>query len=351
MTPPDAEAQTVFLQKIQRIFSEGEFAATYKYALLLTLAELAVEAGDDSGAALDLPLTAVGEKFAELYWRQLATYQSGLPETMAAVLRQNQGAQAAVVNHLRDLHRLSAGRLSIARRMAGWAPAIRKVADTVRTMPLRYLQVVGGRLDLFLYDYPGPRGVVRLRPGVAFNLRRYQGLIQEFARSGWIRHVRANRLNLPMLGTADDLESFMFGSPRAPLAPVAEILAPIQAHRCFYCDGRLDTRSEVDHFIPWARYPRDTAHNFVLAHRGCNNDKRDFLAARRHLERWLRHLDGYGSEIGGLLAGLGFLADAGCSRQVARWAYGQAVESGSFGWTGRGMPPESLSTDCLAVFS
>ena len=351
MILPSAEAQTRFLQKIQRIFSEGEFQATYKYALLLTLSELAVEAGNDSGEALELPLLTIGEKFAELYWRQVATYQSGQPETTAAILHQNRGAQAAVVSHLSNLHRHSAGRLSIARHLADWVPAIRKVADTVRTMPLRHLQVLGGRLDPFLYEYPGPRGAVRLLPGVAFNLRRYQGLIQEFARAGWMRHIRGNRLNLPMLGKADDLESFMFGSARASLKPVADVLAPIQGHRCFYCDGLLDGRSEVDHFIPWARYPRDTAHNFVLTHRGCNNDKRDLLAASMHLERWLRHLDDHGADVSGLLAAQGFLADSECSRQVAHWAYGQGVETGSVGWICKGVPPESLTAECLGLFA
>lgn len=350
MNPPDALAQTRFLQKIQRIFSEGEFSATYKYALLLTLAELAVEAGDDSGSALNLPIMAVGEKFAELYWRQLAVYQSGHTGTTAGVLRQNLGTQAAVVSHLHDLHRLSAGHLSVARRMDSWLPAIRKVANTVRTMPLRHLQVIGGRIDPFLYDYPGQRGVVRLLPGVAFNLRRYQGLIQEFARAGWMRHIRSNRLNLGQLGSTDDLESFMFGSARAPLATVAEVLAPIQEHRCFYCRDHLDSRAEVDHFIPWARYPRDTAHNFVLAHRGCNNDKRDLLAAYRHLERWLRFIDGHGDEIGGQLAGEGFLADTVSSRQVARWAYEQGIDAGSVGWIGKGFAPETLTADCLMAF-
>ena len=40
---PTAEEQLVFLAKIQRIFAEGEFTATYKFALLVSLAELAIE--------------------------------------------------------------------------------------------------------------------------------------------------------------------------------------------------------------------------------------------------------------------------------------------------------------------
>lgn len=57
---PSAQEQISFILKLQRLFSEGEFSATYKFALLLTLAELAVEYGDDSGAALSLPMAKVG---------------------------------------------------------------------------------------------------------------------------------------------------------------------------------------------------------------------------------------------------------------------------------------------------
>ena len=51
---PSPEAQLVFLSKLQRLFAEGDFTATYKFALLISLADLAVELGDDSGEALEL---------------------------------------------------------------------------------------------------------------------------------------------------------------------------------------------------------------------------------------------------------------------------------------------------------
>ena len=51
---PLPEAQLVFLSKLQRLFAEGDFTATYKFALLVSLADLAVELGDDSGEALEL---------------------------------------------------------------------------------------------------------------------------------------------------------------------------------------------------------------------------------------------------------------------------------------------------------
>src|SRR5574338_648065 len=158
MSRPSPEAQIAFLRQIQRLLGEGEFAATYKFALLLTLAELAVEWGDDSGEALVLSKQHIGEKFAELYWRQLAQYSSGQPGTASAVLFQNYGKQAAVIGSLRDLFNASAGRLSVARGdKEKWAAVVRSVARTVWTMPLQYLQVLGGKLEPFLYEYPCAR--------------------------------------------------------------------------------------------------------------------------------------------------------------------------------------------------
>ena len=44
---PSAEAQVRFLRDLQRILDEGSFVATYKFALIHALADLAVERGDD----------------------------------------------------------------------------------------------------------------------------------------------------------------------------------------------------------------------------------------------------------------------------------------------------------------
>ena len=61
--PPGDRGQLDFLQHVQRIFDEGEFVATYKFALLIALVELAIERGDDTGAPLDLDLHSIAEKF------------------------------------------------------------------------------------------------------------------------------------------------------------------------------------------------------------------------------------------------------------------------------------------------
>src|SRR5437870_3987786 len=64
----------------------------------------------------------------------------------------------------------------------------------------------------------------------------------------------------------------------------------LQEGRCFYCAARLASRAgqtpDVDHFIPWSRYPDDGLENLVVAHARCNAQKRDFLAAAAHVRHW-----------------------------------------------------------------
>lgn len=68
---PAAEEQLAFLDHVQRLFEEGEFIATYKFALLLAITELAVERGTNSSDAPVLPVDVIADKFLELYSPQV----------------------------------------------------------------------------------------------------------------------------------------------------------------------------------------------------------------------------------------------------------------------------------------
>ena len=69
MPRPSPQDQVQFLLNIQRLLAEGQFTATYKYALLLALSDLSVEVGDDTANVL-LTTSQIAEKFIETYWRQ-----------------------------------------------------------------------------------------------------------------------------------------------------------------------------------------------------------------------------------------------------------------------------------------
>ena len=120
---PSPEDQIRFIANIERILSEGSFVATYKYALLVALVELAIERGDDSNRELALPIHDIADKFAELYWRQAAPYEADGGSGRGSVLHQNQGEQASAISRLAGLRdelkgsRLDARRSSARRRL------------------------------------------------------------------------------------------------------------------------------------------------------------------------------------------------------------------------------------------
>ena len=81
MPRPAPERQVQFLFDVQRLLSDGSFVATYKFALLLALADLAVERGDDTTESLPLDTRDLAEKFVELYWRQVLPWVPGSEST------------------------------------------------------------------------------------------------------------------------------------------------------------------------------------------------------------------------------------------------------------------------------
>src|SRR4051812_32440339 len=97
--PPTSDAQIEFMVNVHRLLDEGLFTASYKFALLLALADLSIEHGDDSGSFLSLTIDAIAEKFIVNYWRQAMPYANA---AQAAILRQNSDRQAAIVNIVRD---------------------------------------------------------------------------------------------------------------------------------------------------------------------------------------------------------------------------------------------------------
>jgi hypothetical protein len=324
---PSPSEQLAFLDHIQRLFDEGEFVATYKFALLLAITELAVERGNDSADNLTLPYDAVADKFLELYWPQTAPYTGG---DESGVLVQSTGRQAATVTLLQRL-RSTYGTLPKARASADWSPTIKKTIALLKAMPLWRLQTLRRQQVHFLYQAAAGDTGICLLPGVMHNLRRFHGLLQHLARSAWISHIRANPKNISIIGQASDLEQVLFGTNRASLGVAGAVLRDLQKDICFYCHGPLHAKGEVDHFIPWARYPRDLGHNFVLAHKSCNNNKRDLLAATNHLATWrtrnLVHAQTLTDTLGSY-----FVCDEPTMLHIARWAYGQAYATEAQSW-------------------
>lgn len=323
LSVPTADKQLLFLRNIQRLLTEGQFVSSYKYALLHALTDLAVLKGDDTGAPLPLSIREIVERMAELYWRQAAPFDG------TSFLRQSTATAPALLEELQAARKADLDSFStLAASGRHWRAILHRSTRAVGTQPIPRLQTMGREKVPFLYDR-GPSGHVTLKPGVAFCLRSFRGLITELVQAAWLRFVR--RCNPSLERGPKDLSSFLFGSSRGSSAEVRAQLMEVQNGRCFYC-GRSAGSGEVDHFVPWSRYPNDLLPNLVLTDTTCNTNKSDMLAAERHLERWVERLAS-----SALVAAMGVpdgtTTEAGfLSRSVALWAYGAAATGQSQVW-------------------
>jgi hypothetical protein len=319
-----------FLHNIQRLLGEGQFVATYKFALIHALADLAVLKGDDSGDALVLDTQDIATHFIELYWRQARPFCSGSGE--ALVLQQNTGRQAAVISRIIAAHSHCGGSLfRFQQSMAAeWRTLVAEIDKVVRVMPLWKLQTVGEEQLDCLYDNVGRGKQITLKPGVAFCFRAFYGLIRDLVEGAWVRFVQS--LNAPALGKTTDVGSFLFGQERAVLAACRPILLDIQRGECLYCEKPLRQAADVDHFVPWSRYPADIGQNLVLAHTACNRAKSDFVAAERHLAAWVQRNATSGDELRERMAEAGLPTDIAASERIARWIYGQTEQAQGQVW-------------------
>lgn len=340
MNVPSAEEQIRFLNNIQRLFTEGGFTATYKYALLMALADLSVELEPHPGASAIFRIENIAEKFIEYYWNHAVPYvcTSG----SGGVLFQNVNPEkgAVILKYIQEMRNISGGSLSATRRNKKlWKSYVNRVSRLIEVMPLNKLQTIGTEPFCFLYDNLDLKsygGNLHLKPGVAFHFRRFYPLIRSMIQEGWIRYIRELKANRPLLGTINDLGEFLFGSDRQNLSMFREILHPIQQGRCFYCLRTLSgDASDVDHFIPWTRYSLDLAHNFVLAHPSCNNNKRDFLPDVPHLERWIERNKSRDAYLRETFDRANLLHDLNASIHITRWAYEQAELSGASVWSAK----------------
>jgi hypothetical protein len=324
-----AASDLEFLRKFQRLLSEGEFVATYKFALLQALADLSVEqplhSAHDKG--LVVPVTSIAEKFIEYYWRQAVPYAPNLEQE--GILRQNPGRQAAVINSIAETRgQYSSSIHQVRRNEPEWRRLRRRVATLVKTMPLWKLQVVGRNIDDFLYRQDHlVAGCIQLQPGVQGAFRSFHGLITNLIRGGWLNQIRRISGNRDLLGERGDLAEFLFGSERRNLEGYRVVMREYQSGWCFYCGKQVHGEGAADHFIPWSRYPVDLGHNFVFSHSSCNNHKRDFLGHPEHLARWReRNLDA-AIMLGDVFDSSGLSHDAERSRFVAVWSYEQGEQS------------------------
>lgn len=333
-TKQNEKLQLEFISFIQRILSEGDFVATYKYALLNAIADICVEKFEISGnKSLKIDLNILAEKLLQLYWHHampFSEHKSG-PD---ALLKQNSGAQSKVITVLYECQQNNIRSLVQLKRSSYWLESYRAALNTLKTGPLWRLQVLAKQEECFLYPHNKKLNYIELKPGIAACFRRFYDLVIYLSKNAWLQKIQSIKYNQELIGPQSKLESFLFGEDRQSLAKVKPVLVELQKNQCFYCKKPFKDDVEVDHFIPFSRYSNDLAHNFVAAHRRCNNNKRDFLASYEHRNNWFEdNLNKYNQTIESELSSY-FDCNIEQSIAVSNWAYEVARSSHAKLWHG-----------------
>ncbi len=321
MTDPDQRGAIGFAEKVLELLDEGRFATTYKYAVLLALIDVCLERTQDSGGPPQTVTTRqLAEKIVEVYWPHTVAFAGLAP---AMVLKQSAVGQAEIISDIRQF-RTDAADLGVSRwesrRTApdAYEDLVRLVEWKLIEMPLPRLQLIGQSYRPFIYEINWDRQVDRrevaryqtggiltfdnrllLKPGVGEYLLQLSGLLRPLIHRRWAAMVaQLNRLQ------ESQLEMFLFGTDRRQTAGIRTGLWEIQGGRCFYCDKRVEepVQGEVDHFVPWSRYPNDGLDNLVVADKACNGFKSNSLPAAEHLTRWARRVMEGSSEYAQLAA-------------------------------------------------
>jgi 5-methylcytosine-specific restriction endonuclease McrA len=305
-----------FAEKVLELLDEGRYTATYKYAVLLALIDLCLELTQSSGAPPEMVTTRqLADKIVELYWPHSIPFAGLAP---AAVLRQNTAGQAEIISAIMQFRAKHASDPSVPRwesRMRApeaYERLVSRIEWKLIEMPLPRLQMMGQAHSPFNYEIYWDQRVeqrtvkdyqrskagsfdnrVMLRPGVGEYFLQLNGLLRPLIQRRWAAMVaQLNSLE------ESHLELFLFGADRTQTGKIRVGLWEIQGRRCFYCDERITepVGGQVDHFVPWSRYPDDTLDNFVVADKSCNGLKSSSLAAAAHLTRWARRFARASSE-------------------------------------------------------
>jgi hypothetical protein len=346
---PGKEGPIALAERVLRLLDEASFTATYKYAVLLALLDLCMEKVAKDGHPAEVFTTReLAEKILQLYWDHTLPFHSGARSRVLRQFAGPPGSQAKIIRHIAEFRSRHARdpslRLEVARRLApdAYERLVRRVEWEIIEDPLPRLQQIGGRTEAFLYTINWGIGISRrevsayqrgdpgdfdnrviLQPGVGFLLVQLNGLLRPLIQRKWAEMVaRLNELEEARL------EKFLFGAAREAVVALQGPLQELQNGRCFYCGRSLGRspgwRPQVDHFIPWSRYPNNAVENLVVADEGCNARKADYLAATPHLGRWRERFEPgspVASQLAEVASNLRWERNADRSLSIARAVY------------------------------
>lgn len=321
-----------FAEKVILLLDQGEFTATYKYAVLLGLMDLCLERSERDGSPPDVLTTdQLARKAIELYWRQSQRF-APLHDRIPLQNRRGQAEILTLITRFREQHAPDPNSTLFRAKLHDperFEQLVREVEWKLVEMPLPKLQRVGRELDPFIYDISWDDQIrrrmfksrefdnrIRFQPGASRCLVALAGVLRPLVHRHWA--TRVTQLNSLQ---ESGLDEFLFGADRSALRPVCPPLLELQGGRCFYCAGRIQAKPQVDHFLPWARCPDDGLANLVVAHDACNRQKSDFLADAGHVASWVERAVHHAQGLGEVAANACWPHDPQRTSSVVRSIY------------------------------
>ncbi|WP_226036718.1 HNH endonuclease domain-containing protein [Aquibacillus saliphilus] len=262
-------------EEIWRIFtvvltSQSVKSSTYKYALIKALIENLYQVNDE----FELTYDQLAYSFTKVYWNLIVQHD---------LVKQNRGKNARVVSIIKDIqvkHQIPADfsfdKLNVQIQ-------VKLIAEVKATMKQNVYGALYGDTRGKFYAFEHKSEHFKLNPAVHSFMLKYQRLIVNL--TNYHMAVMIEKLNeVPstnfLLGKVESI------AKRSSLRPFEKVLLNHFQRTCFYCGKTLlngETKTHVDHFIPWSFVQSDQLWNLVLSCQSCNNSKSDKLPKKNFL--------------------------------------------------------------------
>lgn len=313
------EELLAFLEQMLLLLSQGNFTTTYKYALLLALLDLCLEGAGKGAPPTALTTRQIAERMIEIYWPHSDPFDNKvLAQSTNRHGNRTERSQIGILSKIIQLRQRlqdeNPGRnhdsspFRARRKQPSYFEAlIHDVEWILIKQPIPRLQIIGTQEERFLYEIawtlhpqngsplianrtlrpselnsPDFDNTLRFKTGVSAYLIHLAPVLRPLIHRQWTTMV-ALLNDFP----ESRLEQHLFGRERIALSELRPGLHQAQQGSCFYCGKRTKIENtQIDHFLPWSRYPDDNLANLVLADADCNLQKTNFLADIPYALRW-----------------------------------------------------------------
>ncbi len=303
----------VLLERVQNLLRDSSYTTTYKFALLRTLCDLAIELPDNT---TNIALQTIAERFIHLYWRQVQPFT---PPHQDICLSINQGSATILKLVQKYVHDCD-GRFS----NAAHHNRIRSYSKNVAAQLKRYVVPLLQGKNEFLYSWKPGQDSLQLFPGVLATLRRFHALLCDLIDGAWTRWVERRNVQVR---NSDALRKHLFGFERENIESVREPLIELQKGLCFYSGEKLrrgERANHIDHFIPWSLARHESLGNLVVCGSKVNLKWSDTLKPARYRALWERRNEKQAPRLKEIAHESGLRWDPKATHAIANWAYASA---------------------------